>query len=167
MIRLIAVLALLFLPLAAKAQQGASIYCLTGTSSTGAPLWQPDSTANPCPVTGTVTGTVTAAPVPVTSSASAAVETSHVISAVPATMHGILITTGATAGFLLLLNTTTDPGNGAVLPKKCVQVAANQTTALSPDTNTDWLFSVGIVAVFSTTGCYTETQSATAYFSWQ
>lgn len=42
--------------------QTSNIYCLTGTGSTGFPIWLPDSATNPCPVTGSlgpsgVTGT--------------------------------------------------------------------------------------------------------------
>lgn len=36
----------------ARAATEADIYCLTGTSSTGAPLWLPASTATPCPIGG-------------------------------------------------------------------------------------------------------------------
>jgi hypothetical protein len=99
--------------------------------------------------------------------ASQGVETSHVVSAIPATITGGAITTGAVPGFLLILNATADPGNGAVLPTKCQVVAANTTTGFGADPDTEWDFPVGIVLVFSTTGCFTETQSATAYFSWQ
>lgn len=33
----------------------ADVYCQTGTSSTGFPIFQPASSTNPCPMTGTVT----------------------------------------------------------------------------------------------------------------
>jgi hypothetical protein len=110
----------------------------------------------------------------VTPQASQAVETSHVVPNGVQFLHGASVTTGAAAGFFLILNASADPGNGAVLPLKCVQVAANSTVALSADPDTGWAFaklpgvgSPSIVLVFSTTGCFTETQSATAYFSWQ
>lgn len=114
-------------------------------------------------------------PTHVTPQASAAVETSHVVSGGPwcsgvspaCFIHGASITTGATAGFFLVLNAAADPGNGAVTPTKCVQVAANTTVGISADPDTAWDFPAGVVLVFSTTGCFTETQSATAFFSWQ
>jgi hypothetical protein len=101
----------------------------------------------------------------VTPQASTGVETSHVLGV--QTLHGASITTGAVAGYFMLLNAAADPGNGAVQPAKCIAVAANSTGVMSPDANTQWDFPKGIVLVFSTTGCFVETQSATAYFSWQ
>ena len=45
----------------AKPARGAEsdIYCLTGTSSTGAPAWAPASSGKPCPVTATTNVTPT------------------------------------------------------------------------------------------------------------
>ena len=84
-----------------------------------------------------------------------------------ASMHGASITTGAVAGFFLILNAAADPGNGAVTPVKCIQVAASSTTGVSADPDTMWDFPKGLVFVFSSTGCLIETQSPTAFFSWQ
>ncbi len=108
-------------------------------------------------------------PTHVTPQASTAAETSHVVNAagVGAFIHGASITTGATAGFFMILNAAADPGNGTIAPTKCVQVAANQTAGISADPDTAWDFPKGVVLLFSTTGCFTETQSATAFFSWQ
>ena len=108
-------------------------------------------------------------PTHVTPQASSVAETSHVVSAagLGASLHGAAVTTGAAAGYFLILNAPADPGNGAVTPVKCVVVGANQTVALSADPDTMWDFPKGITLVFSTTGCFTETQSATAFFSWQ
>jgi hypothetical protein len=109
----------------------------------------------------------TVAPSVVTPQASTAYEGVHIVSAVPAAIHGAMVTTGAAAGYFLMINSATDPGNGAVKPLKCVAVAANSTVALSADTDTQWRFSKGIVLVFSTGDCVTETKSATVFFSWQ
>lgn len=54
----LALLGLLVSP--AALAQNVNVNCLTGTSSTGAPLWQPASAANPCPTTATISGSVTA-----------------------------------------------------------------------------------------------------------
>lgn len=111
------------------------------------------------------------APTHVTPQASTAVETSHVVptqGAGPGTwLHGASVTTGATAGYFIILNLAADPGNGAIAPKKCVYAAANQTVGMGADADTMWDFPAGAVLLFSTTGCFLETQSATAFFSWQ
>lgn len=103
----------------------------------------------------------------VTPQATASAVTSVVVPNGVLGLHGAAITTGAAAGYFMLLNAAADPGNGPVTPVKCVQVAAASTTGISADPNTMWDFPKGIVLVFSTTGCFTETQSATAFFSWQ
>ena len=89
-------------------------------------------------------------------------EAFHVIKASAGSLYAWRVTTGASAGYVLILNATSDPGNGAVTPLDCVQVAANATTgssaAIVPEA-----FGTGIVIEFSTTGCFTLTKSATAY----
>ena len=109
----------------------------------------------------------TVAPSMVLPQASLAVETGHVVQASPGTLKGASITTGETAGYFMLFNSITVPSNGAITPIKCVVVAANDSRGISPDPDTQWRFSVGVTLAFSTTGCFTMTQSATAYFSWQ
>ncbi len=74
------------------------------------------------------------------------------------------MTTGATAGFLLIMDSATDPGNGAVTPIHCIQAPAGTTVGYSVDGMPAEKFSTGVVTVFSTTGCFTETKSATAFF---
>jgi len=106
-------------------------------------------------------------PTHVTPQASAAAETSHFVPYGVLGLHGASITTGAASGYFMILNAAADPGNGAVSPIKCVVVGASSTVAISADPDTMWDFPQGIVLVFSTTGCFTETQSATAFFSWQ
>ncbi len=102
--------------------------------------------------------------------ASAAAEATHVVSAIPAVLYGASVSVGATAGYFMILNLAADAGGSgaAVLPVKCQEVAAHSTVTFTPDTNTAWHFDKGIILVFSTTGCFTETTgSATAFFSWQ
>jgi hypothetical protein len=55
-------LALCFASGAASAQSSVGVYCQSGTTSTGAIIWSPASSSNPCPVT--VTGSPSS-PVPV------------------------------------------------------------------------------------------------------
>lgn len=106
-------------------------------------------------------------PTHVTPNASTAVETSHVVPAGLLYLHGASITTGAFGGYFMILNAAADPGNGPVTPIKCMEVGSNQTAGISADPDTVWDFPEGVVLLFSTTGCFTETQSATAFFSWQ
>ena len=110
---------------------------------------------------------VTVTPAHVTPQASAAAETSQVVPGGVTSLHGASITTGAVSGYFMILNAASDPGNGAVAPVKCVAVGADQTVGITADPDTMWDFPKGIVLVFSTSGCFTETQSATAFFSWQ
>jgi len=81
----------------------------------------------------------------------------------PCNLYSFHISSGASAGFLLLFNQTTVPADGAVTPSACINVAANSTVlvALSVPVR----FTTGMVAVFSTTGCFTKTISATAFIS--
>lgn len=60
--RVLCVLAALFAGAHGARAADAQLYCLTGTSSTGAPLWQPVSPSAPCPVTATVSASVAVAP---------------------------------------------------------------------------------------------------------
>ncbi len=97
---------------------------------------------------------------------SAAAESNHVVLAQAGYLNGISITSGASAGYLLIFDAITAPGDGAVLPKFCYSIPAATSFALS------WLsypvpFAIGITAVFSTTGCFTKTASATAFFNAQ
>lgn len=103
---------------------------------------------------------------PITSVQSAAAEGSNILKASQGFLNGFSATSGATAGFVLLIDSATVPADGAVTPKFCYQLPANQTTGAS------WIsypapFANGIVIVFSTTGCFTKTISNTAFFSAQ
>jgi hypothetical protein len=95
--------------------------------------------------------------------ASTAAETGHIVKASPGNLYSLEVTTGASAGFVMIHNSTTVPAAGAVTPKKCYAVAANTTTAWA------WTkgiyFGTGVSVSFSTTGCFTQTDSATAYIS--
>ena len=94
--------------------------------------------------------------------ASAAAEGSNVLKASAGNLYAITITTGATAGYLMIFNATSAPIDGAVTPAYCLQMPANMSSAV------EWSiparFATGITAVFSSTGCFTKTASATAAF---
>jgi hypothetical protein len=94
---------------------------------------------------------------------STAAEASKVLKASAGNLYAYQVTTGAAAGYVMLFNATSAPVDGAVAPVKCVAVPAGATVGVSnvpPE-----YFSTGITAVFSTTGCFTKTASATAMFS--
>lgn len=108
-------------------------------------------------------GAVGITPIPTASVVtSAAAESSHVLKAAPGSFIGGHVTaTGA--GFLMLFDAVAAPADGAVAPKTCVAVAANTSVNIvNPQP-----FLTGVVAVFSSTGCFTKTASAVAYFSFQ
>jgi hypothetical protein len=100
-----------------------------------------------------------------TSVVSTAVETGHIIKASAGNLYGFEVTTGATAGEVLVHNSTTVPSAGAVTPIKCYQLPANNTLGVS------WgpqplNFSTGISISFSTAStCFTQTNSSTAFIS--
>jgi hypothetical protein len=97
---------------------------------------------------------------------SPAAEGSRQLCAAKCVVHTPYITTGAAAGFLMLFDqaSATPAADGAVVPVLCIQVAAT-TSSGPPAPTTGMPFQNGALAVFSTTGCFTKTISATAYFS--
>ncbi len=96
---------------------------------------------------------------------SAALESNHVIKAGAGNFYAGYVTTGATGGWLLLANSTTAPtaGGAAIAPIACVVAPANASTSIG--NLIPIRASTGITLVFSTSGCLTNTASATAYFS--
>lgn len=104
---------------------------------------------------------------------SAAAEGSHVVCdatgtapnhKAPCSLRSAYVTTGAAGGYLLIFNAIAAPADGAVLPRECVVAPANQTTSLIFNDETMESYNTGLTAVFSTTGCFTKTVSATAFF---
>lgn len=99
---------------------------------------------------------------PVTPLASPAVSAGWVAASNTTNAYHLSVTSGASAGYLLVFDAIAIPADGAVTPKLCRAVAANAT--LSTTFSSPAAFRNGIVMVFSTTGCYTKTASATAFF---
>lgn len=91
----------------------------------------------------------------------AAVASSQVLKGSAGNGYRYAITTGASAGFFMIFDATSAPADGAVTPKICRAVAANTSLEINHSPQPD-LFTVGITEVFSTTGCFTKTASATA-----
>lgn len=72
------------------------------------------------------------------------------------------VTTGIVGGYVLIFDATSAPADGVVTPIDCVAVAANSTVGSNMDTLPD-RFTTGYTIVFSSTGCFTKTISATAF----
>lgn len=101
--------------------------------------------------------------------ATAAVSSGVLTASVNQPIYGINVVSGASAGFVLILEGTSIPADGAVTPNECFSLAANSTFFIDygtfpvrPVTSTNKL-----IIVFSTTGCYTKTASATAFISYR
>lgn len=99
--------------------------------------------------------------------ASVALEASHQIKGSNGNLYWLTITIGATSGWLLLFDATAAPADGAgVTPLYAVPVASDGTSGFASMEIQDlpMHFANGISAVFSTTGPFTKTASATAAF---
>jgi hypothetical protein len=131
-------------------------------SQDGSGNLQPNSAANPLYTQPAPTTNASAGIVAVVS---ASAESNHVIKASPGLFYDAYVTTGATAGYFMAFNATTAPVDGAVTPASCVQVPANNTISLGVYGAPPVVYTTGVVLVFSSTGCFTKTASATAFFS--
>ena len=121
----------------------------------------PITSTNPLPIAAAASTSASAGIAP---SATVAVASSLIVKASAGNLYGVNVTAGASAGYVLIYNRTTAPADGTVTPVKCIPVAANA--------GIDWnfrsvplYFATGIVVAFSTTGCFTQTLSATAFIS--
>lgn len=94
----------------------------------------------------------------------AAVGGGQVVKASGGNLYGLNVVSGASAGYVLVTNTTTVPADGAVTPLKCYVLPANSSLDLNLRAAPVY-FSTGISVSFSTTGCFTKTASATAFIS--
>jgi hypothetical protein len=106
---------------------------------------------------------VSASSTPVTPIATSVVASSLVLSAAPTTFRGANVTSGASAGYVMLFDEIFAPADGTVTPVKTWVIAANSTIEVGYDPGL--VMQVGAVLVFSTTGPYTKTASATAFIS--
>lgn len=149
---------------AASALNQTKVQSAPGTPQTTAETIQGNAGGIPVPVSPAPSSAPTSA---IALTASALLESNHVLKAAAGNLYGLSITTGATAGYLLVFDATTPPADGAVLPKLCYPVAANQWTTTIGGTGIPMAFVSGITVVFSTTGCFSKTASATAFFSAQ
>lgn len=103
----------------------------------------------------------------ITPGSSSALESSHVLKASAGNLYSLYVATTTAAGWLMTFNATSAPADGAVTPVEAIQIPANSAAAISFDGAPPDYYSTGIVAVFSTTGPFTKTASATAFFKWR
>lgn len=74
---------------------------------------------------------------------------------------GLAVTPSTVAGYIMIFDAIITPGDGAVTPQFCAQIPLGATTAIS----LNFPITLGITAVFSTTGCLTKTLSSTVFLS--
>jgi hypothetical protein len=98
---------------------------------------------------------------------SSSIESGHVLKAMAGNLYAVYATTTAT-GILMVFNSTTVPGDGAVTPIECIPCVLNGSIAncsLNFAPGPPEVYTTGISVAFSTgTSCVTKTASATAFF---
>lgn len=99
----------------------------------------------------------------VTQIATAAVAGSLVVKSSAGNLYDFNVVAGASAGFIMIFNATSAPADGAVTPALVIPLAAN--AGLYMSLPYPRRFSTGITIVFSTTGPFSKTISATAFIS--
>jgi len=90
---------------------------------------------------------------------SSAAEASHVLKSSAGTLYKVTVVVPDT-GYIMIFDAVADPADGAVTPAWCEDVAGSKTINFSPGLS----LTNGIVVAYSTTGCFTKTESATASF---
>lgn len=110
------------------------------------------------PTAGTAAG--------ITAVFSGAAEANHVLKASAGNLYNAYATS-TVAGYLLIFNATSAPVDGAVTPQNCIPGALTQSGIYAASINYNSgpveIFTTGITASWSTTGCFTKTASATAF----
>ena len=97
-------------------------------------------------------------------SVTAASGSSQVVCATACNLYGFNLTSGASAGTAYVFNAAALPGNGAVTPSKCYQIAANSSIGVSYEPPIR--MSTGATVGFGTgTNCFSLAASATAFIS--
>lgn len=161
MFRLVFVaLGLLALMAPAHAQQ-AQLYCRQVDGAAFVPV-QP---GQPCPMAVVPSSSSSVGIAQVTS---ASAEASHVLKATPGNLYNAYaVNLTSTAGFLVLLDATSAPADGAIVPIACAVLPASGSAAISYIGGAPQVFATGITAVVtSATTCFTKTTGViTAFIS--
>jgi hypothetical protein len=102
--------------------------------------------------------------------ASSAVESNHVLKASAGNLYSLNVT-ATTNGLVMVFNSTTVPGDGAVTPLYCHALTINSSgvgTWTIDNPSIPSVFGTGISVAFSTgTNCANKAASATAWFTWR
>ena len=122
---------------------------------------------------GTGTAAVAIAPTSaatggITPVVSAAAESSHVLKASAGNLYSVYATNlTATPGFLIVLNATSAPADGAVTPLDCVPLPANGNASINFGSGPPNVYGTGITAVVTSANtCFTKTTGTlTAFIS--
>lgn len=130
----------------------------------GTPVTVTNQTVNSAGATVTQEQPTTLAAAAVPSSAQTAVAAGSLIAkASSGNVYGYEVCAGASAGYLMLFDSATVPADGTVAPRRVHAIAAN--ASLSRSFNPPIRCPAGITLVFSTTGPFTKTISATAFLA--
>jgi hypothetical protein len=127
--------------------------------------WTVQGSAGMTPVQTTVAPT-SASAAGITSVVSAAAENNHVLKASAGNLYSVYATNlTSTAGFLVVLNSTTSPADGAITPLACVPLPASSYAQIDYSPGPPQVFSTGITAVVSSaTTCFTKTTGTITAF---
>ena len=108
-----------------------------------------------------------AAPIgnPIASSQTATAASSLVLKASGGILNSLQANNSSTAGYLLVFDAASAPADGTVTPTFCYEMAAN--TTLQETWTYGVSFVTGITLVYSSTGCFSKTASATAFLAGQ
>lgn len=93
------------------------------------------------------------------------VGSSQVVKGSSCNLYSLSCTSGASAGFVLVFDATTPPADGTVTPIDVITIAANAT--VTKNYPIPLRCNSGATLVFSTTGPFTKTASATAFLMGQ
>jgi hypothetical protein len=98
---------------------------------------------------------------------SGAAETNHVLKATPGYLVTLAVDITTVNGWVMLFDATVAPADGAVTPRWCETITGNGTLgSVKINFPTPLRFPAsGIVAVYSSTGCFTKTGSNAAFFA--
>jgi hypothetical protein len=152
----------------ALAQTSMAPYVVTGQEASGKVDYTFVGTGAAGSVAMPVTGTITPAPVTLTTASTAALAANLVAKATPGSLYSFEVSADSTlsgaAWWLMLYNATTAPADGAVTPFKCYAFPSG-TTSFAAAFPTPAVFSAGITMGVSTTGCFSKTASTHAFLS--
>ena len=144
---------------ASTALPNSSALAVVLEDTTGAAL-PAGSTADPVFDVPTPTAAVGGAPL---NNQTATAAGSLVLKAAAGNVYGVHICTGAQAGYLMLFDAVAAPADGTVTPERVYVVAANSSFSLQ--LSYPIRCAAGITLVFSSTGPFTKTISATAFLA--